>query len=314
MQAPEQKFIRTRVKQYVNSSRILTALFFFPLWLKRKWIKGRTAGLMLNYDQVVNGGHLIIGPTNFPGHFKLDATSDLAKRVICDGVFEPELTGLLSRFADIGGDVVNVGANVGFYAIYFAHCFSNIRRVIAIEPNPEAFELLKYNIASNGVGDRVECVQACIGDVPGQVEFAFVPGKSEYSSIARINHAAVSGFVQEHVTVNVFQLSDVTTDRDLEPGLIFIDTEGAELLVIRGAEEIIKKSRPLLFFECEDKLLRKFGHTSEMLHSAVAGLGYEVRNALAPRLELVHPFSGVAVAIPNDRREMLRVLQGITAE
>ena len=273
MQVSERKFLRTRIKQYVKNSRILTALLFVPLWLKRKLIRGRTTRLMQSYDQVVSGGQLIIGPTNFPGQFKLDATSDLAKRVICDGAFEPELTALLGRFANINGDVINVGANVGFYTVFFARCFPEIRRVIAVEPNPEAFQLLKSNVVSNGVDDRVECIQACIGDVPGQVEFAYVPGKSEYSSIGEISHASVSGYTQEHVTVNVIRLADIPVDRDLEPELIFIDTEGAELLVVRGAEEVIKKSRPILFFECEDQLLRKFGHTSEMLHLAVSEMG-----------------------------------------
>ena len=44
--------------------------------------------MMRYYNQVVFGGHLILGPTNFPGKFKVDATSDLAKRVIKDGAFE----------------------------------------------------------------------------------------------------------------------------------------------------------------------------------------------------------------------------------
>jgi len=266
------------------------------------------------YDQVVRGGHLIIGPTNFPGEFKVDATSDLAKRVLRDGTFEPELTALLSLFTDTRGDVVNIGANVGFYAIFFARCFAKARRVVAIEPNPEAFELLQWNINTNGVSDRVECVRACIGEVPGQAEFAFVPGKSEYSSIGRITHAGARGLVQQHVTVDVLPLTSVASGRALEPEIIFIDTEGAELLVLRGAKDLVMKFRPLLIFECEDELLRKFDHSSKMLHSYVDGLGYEVRNALAPKLGLVHPFVGVAVGIPKDRRELLSIVQGEMAE
>ena len=69
---------------------------------------------MRYYNEVVIGGHLIIEARNFPGQFKLDATSALAKRVIKTGEFEPELTASLSHFSSVRGDVINIGANIGF--------------------------------------------------------------------------------------------------------------------------------------------------------------------------------------------------------
>jgi len=300
----------TRFKQYVKSSRFLRVLLFPPIWLRRKRLTGRVKALMKNYNQVVRGGEMIVSPTNFPGRFKLDATSDLAKRLILDGTFEPELTALLTRFADCGGDAVNIGANVGFYSVFFAQNFPNVRRVLAIEPNPEAYELLQSNIEANGVKDRVEVLQVCIGEVSGQVDLAFVPGRSEYSSIGRIVHTSVSGLVQNHITVDVLPLTEIESGSTLEPGIIFVDTEGAELLVLKGAESIIREYKPLLFFECEDELLKKFDHSSKLLHSYVTALGYEVRNALSPKTGLSHPFTGVAVAVPANRQDWLSALQG----
>ena len=293
----------------MKSSRVIRALLFLPIWIRRRFIHANAKAVLRNYDRTVRGGYLIISPSNFPGKFKVDATSDLARRVVQEGVFEPELTALLNDFAGCRGDIVNVGANIGFYAVFFAQNFPNIRRVLAVEPNPEAFEMLQQNIEANGVGHRVEVLQACIGEAPGRVELAIVPGKTEYSSIGGIVHASVAGLDQQRVTVDVLQLTKLASDRALEPEIILADTEGAELQVLKGAEAMIKNLHPLLIFECEDDLLRKFDHSSKMLESYVESLGYQVRNALSPKNGIRHPFSGVAIAVPTNRNDWLSILQ-----
>ena len=166
-----------KLLQHMKSSRVIRALLFLPIWIRRRFIHANAKAVLRNYDRTVRGGYLIISPSNFPGKFKVDATSDLARRVVQEGVFEPELTALLNDFAGCRGDIVNVGANIGFYAVFFAQNFPNIRRVLAVEPNPEAFEMLQQNIEANGVGHRVEVLQACIGEAPGRVELAIVPDR-----------------------------------------------------------------------------------------------------------------------------------------
>jgi len=264
---------------------------------------------MQHYNHTVVGGHLIVAPINFPGRFKVDATSDLAKRVISTGSFEPEITELLKHFSNVCGDVVNIGANIGFYTIFFASQYSNARKVIAIEPNPEALSLLQWNIEANQQSSRVDTIQVGIGDVAGTMELAFVPGKSEYSSLRKIVHQAVEGLIQQKVLVDVMPLGQAVGNSNFDPSLIFIDTEGAELLVLKGAKSVLEEFSPLLIFECEDVLLQKFGHSSEMLEAYVRSLGYEVRDASEPCLKLLHPFTGVAVAIPKNSKDWLDIFR-----
>ena len=68
-------------------------------------------------------------------------------------------------------------------------------------------------------------------------------------------------------------------------------------------------SSPLLIFECEDDLLKSFNHSSKMLESYIAALGYEVRDASAPGRRPIHPFSGVIIAVPTKRKDWLDILQ-----
>ena len=160
--------IRYHLQHYAINSQLLRLFLFIPLWIAKKLRNRREKRLLRYYDQVVYGGNLIIDPSNFPGKFKVSATSDLAKRVIRDSTFEPELTALLARFSDIGGVVVNIGANIGFYSVFFAKQFPNIRKVVAIEPNPEAVDLLKWNIAeltSRTASNFCNCVSV---NIPGR--------------------------------------------------------------------------------------------------------------------------------------------------
>ena len=279
-----------------------------PMWVRRKLHRVRWLVLMKHYEKVVESGQLVIAPQNFPGRFVVSATSDLAKRVITFGSFEPELTSLLEHFSDIDGDIVNIGANIGFYSVFFARTFPNVHKVIAIEPNPEAFEMLKTNIALNELDGIIEPLQVCVGDRIGQIDFSFIPGKSEYSSISRISHHAVRGLQQESIAVDIMPLAKAAAGHLSDPKMIFIDTEGAELLVLKGAEDVVKKSMPILVFECEDPLLVEFGHSSEELESYVTSLGYEVRNAADTSRGLVHPFTGVAIAVPAAQEEFSDIL------
>jgi hypothetical protein len=87
-----------------------------------------------------------------------------------------------------------------------------------------------------------------------------------------------------------------------------MDVEGAELLAVRGAERLLRENQPLIFFECDDQLLRKFGHSSSMLEEHLRALGYLVRDALDARVPLQHPFTGDAVAVPSTKVEWIAML------
>ena len=66
-----------------------------------------------------------------------------------------------------GKTVVDVGASYGETAVYFLK--RSAKRVIAIEPCPEAFKEMLENIGLNGVGDRVVPVNAAISSKRGAI-------------------------------------------------------------------------------------------------------------------------------------------------
>ena len=252
----------------------------------------------VRYRACVRGGTVVVAPKNISGEFEISATSDIACRVVVSGYYEPDVTTALEDLQLKEGTIVNVGANVGFYAAYLARRFVDCKKVLAIEPNPEAFRQLESNIRRNGLSGRVEPLQMCIGDSEGLVDFSLVEGMSEYSSIGHIAHPRVAGERQVTGRVKISSLGSIMGRERV--ALIFVDTEGAEQLVFRGAREILIRDKPILFFECSNTLLRNFHGSTRDLEGQLQALGYVVRNGLCRRLSLQHPYEGEALAVHRD--------------
>jgi FkbM family methyltransferase len=251
-----------------------------------------------HYRETVLGGTLLIAPGNIDGQFEVSARSELANRVAVSGSYEPDVTAILKQLKLKSGMIVNVGANIGFYSVFLARAFPATTRVLAVEPNPEAFRLLIANIERNALGARIQAVQACIGDRDGEVELCIVNGMPEYSSIGSIIHPGVAKLAKSSVAVRVAPLAKLVGNEGVS--LIFADTEGAEAIVFAGSKEILRRDKPLLFFECSNLLLSKFESSSRKLEQQLSDCGYIVRNGLCHRLSLRHPYEGEAIAIHRD--------------
>ncbi|MGQ0686022.1 FkbM family methyltransferase [Bradyrhizobium sp.] len=79
-----------------------------------------------------------------------------------------ELKFLRAHLRD-GGVFVDVGANVGTYALALARDVGTAGRVIAIEPHPVTQARLAFNKAASGCGQQVRLVRAAAGDGDGEL-------------------------------------------------------------------------------------------------------------------------------------------------
>lgn len=69
-----------------------------------------------------------------------------------------------------GGDVLDVGANVGYTAAVFAGAVDAGRKVWAFEPERRNFELLERVVAARHLGGRVVPVRAAVGREEGSID------------------------------------------------------------------------------------------------------------------------------------------------
>jgi FkbM family methyltransferase len=139
-----------------------------------------------------------------------------------------------------GMNFFDIGAYVGWHSIRAARIIGASGRIVSFEPDPTNRRQLEANLALNGVKNCLVVPLAAwskTGD-----ELGWYTQKS--SDCCRIDEAARSA------TVKTTILDDLAADLGLDRlDWIKIDVEGAEAEVLRGAKEILRKHRPLLFIE-----------------------------------------------------------------
>jgi hypothetical protein len=114
-----------------------------------------------------------------PMGFRFTLTPDDPQSVkMASGCYERENVALYKSLELGPGTVVDVGANVGFYALLFARTFPD-RTVHAIEPNPYCVERLHQNRRANPrLAHRIFIHECAIGDCESVVSPVAVPGAS----------------------------------------------------------------------------------------------------------------------------------------
>lgn len=163
---------------------------------------------------------------------------------------EPErrLARYLLRTLEPGAQVIDAGANVGFFACLAARLVGGTGRVLAFEPDPRALAYLRRNAAAwPGLAVR----DAALLDHVGDTVFFHAPGTAMVSSSTRRDHVAARADPARHVAsrVGATTLDRCCADEGLRPALVKIDVEGAEHAVLAGAAATLREARPILVLE-----------------------------------------------------------------
>ena len=96
--------------------------------------------------------------------------------------FDPEERALLRERLHPGFAFVDVGANIGAYSLFVAAHAGPSARILAVEPQPDIFDRLTYNISQNPFG-TIKAVACAIADKPGDLTMFLSPRNSGESSV-----------------------------------------------------------------------------------------------------------------------------------
>lgn len=197
----------------------------------------RRAAVRQFYKRVLKKDHKITLPTG--PVFNLPQASGHASEVYttnCDIDWGSEK--LFARFIQSNKDFLDIGAHIGYYALYMAPL---ARRVFAFEPDPRLRTMIEKNL--DGIGN-VTIVNAAMGETPSRLRLSI-------SSDAEVSHLVEPGSEAGDATVEVEVLTvdGFATDKGLDVGAIKIDVEGWDLDVIRGARQTMSRQQPLILAE-----------------------------------------------------------------
>jgi FkbM family methyltransferase len=196
----------------------------------------------------------------------------ISRTLLLFGERELEHKEMLERVLRPGMTVLDIGANIGYYALMELGLIGSAGTLIAVEPSPSNVELLKRNLALNGY-QNTEVHQAAISDQSGVKRFFL----SEMSNLNTF-HNTGSGSLHlsgKTIDVRIATIPEIMAGR--KPDLIRMDVEGHEVEVFRGLIPAIERGEmaPMVIFETH---LSRYGadHDIEAPLRRLFALGYRV--------------------------------------
>lgn len=133
---------------------------------------------------------------------------------------------LASRLRD-GFTFIDIGANIGAYSLFVAARAGRGARILAVEPQPEIFARLAFNIAQNPFG-TVKAVACALADKPGELTLFIDPTNRGESSVRILNSSAGTSVKVPAMTL----LSLVEGEGYERIDAMKLDVEGAEDLIL----------------------------------------------------------------------------------
>ncbi len=176
-----------------------------------------------------------------------------------------------------GDFVLDIGGHKGQYAVLLGSLVGDGGQVVSFEPDEAAREVLLRNLALNSLEKRVKIEEIAFSDSDGTHSF-FSRGGDSMSSLARSGlrkNAAALDVAEQSVTT--MRLDDYLTRNNLGfPRWIKLDTEGAEINILRGAREVLK-SGAVIVCELHPYVWNEFGVDFEELLQLVRECGRTIR-------------------------------------
>jgi FkbM family methyltransferase len=160
-----------------------------------------------------------------------------------------QLLSVARRFVTRGSTVWDIGANVGIFAFAAAARAGAGAEVMAVEPDPFLASLLQRSASHPANADiAVAVLCAAVSDQRGLARFLIASRGRSSNALEQSSQRSQAGgtrYVQYTPTITLDSLLETFKS----PHFVKIDVEGAEVLVLEGAEKVMSHSRPIFYVE-----------------------------------------------------------------
>jgi len=203
--------------------------------------------------------------------FRPDKAAGWLYSIPYSGDFEVKETDYVKRTLEKDWVCLDVGGCFGWYTVLFANLAGPNGTVHVFEPVPDNRECLVENITLNA-STNVTVHPYALGDKPATTTI-YVP------------EGGVSGSLRAHggadncraIEVQVSTLDDFARESSLARlDFIKADIEGAELLLLQGGAETLRRFKPTLMLEVQAHSTRLFGYEPKELFRFMQELGYGI--------------------------------------
>lgn len=197
--------------------------------------------------------------------FSVNLKSGVFSSLYFLGEYERSVTQIITPLVREGDVCLDVGANFGWYSTLFQRHVGTTGEVHSFEPVLSTYEELSNNISLMKSSSNVFVNNLALSDESGEVTMNLFEGLSP-------GHASLSAHERDDAVS--FKCRAVTLDSYLnenkvrEVNFVKVDIEGAELMFLKGAENLFKQAvPPIWLMEMALNQSKNFGYYPDDLIS-----------------------------------------------
>lgn len=184
------------------------------------------------------------------GHY----TSLLLRKLFWGGIqkYEYDSVRIFMEMVKKSKTFIDIGANVGYYSLV-AGALNPKANIVAFEPFPDTYEVLKRNIKLNGF-HNITAEKLALSEKEGEETFFYKISEDfpdEPYQLAGDNSLANYDRDEKRtIKVKITTLDDYAKKQNLpKVDLIKMDTETTEFFILKGARDILTNDRPVILSE-----------------------------------------------------------------
>jgi FkbM family methyltransferase len=204
----------------------------------------------------------------------------ISKQIAATGCWAEKDVELFQQWINPGMNVVDIGANIGHHTVVFSKLVGPKGRVLAVEAQQLLSRIVQVNAFVNGLRN-VEVLHAALGHKKGVVHMNPV----DYFVDTNFGSLGLSTEKKDGEAVTMVRLTDVMNDptrQDMRIGFIKMDIQGSELFALKGARDILKRDRPIIFSEISPVQMKNAGYDYREVYAFLNDLSYDILHPSDP--------------------------------
>lgn len=151
---------------------------------------------------------------------------------ILTGEIEPAATNLIKKEIEQGMNVLDLGANIGWFTLWFSKLVGDSGHVYSFEPDPDLFAVLKENVELNKL-KNVSTFQIAVSNRSGKGRLSLNPTQQAAN---RLDSHMMN---KKTIEVDTISIDDFCKQNQVNIDFVKMDVEGSEPKVFEGMKNLI---------------------------------------------------------------------------
>ena len=200
---------------------------------------------------------------------------------------EDDLHDLVLAFPHVvgGGDVLDIGANIGYTATVLAKATGTHRKIYAFEPEPFNFRILQQAAVQPEFGGKIIPLQLAVGAENGTIDL-WINDRHHADHRIVTEQFRSAHPKSQRVCVSMVSVDSFLENHPTDVSFVKIDVQGYELAVCQGMQKMLEQNSDIMVvLEFMPSAMRELGFDPSQLIDLFAHLSLRIYQIL-PRGKL----------------------------